>query len=148
VSQILALVLVALLHLVYLRVCLPFRMRIELAAGESTWLAVLAAGSGGGVSVCAENRRGRRCCNKTLYCQQQVSGHSQLGMLVRSVLLVPRLDLTSHSPGCRPARLASACPHVCLQRWLPACVMWPSLCAASSSSPSRTGPLAGGTTWG
>jgi hypothetical protein len=32
--QVLALVSVALLHLIYLRVCLPFRMRIELAAGE------------------------------------------------------------------------------------------------------------------
>lgn len=31
--QILALVLVSLLHLAYLRLCLPFRMRIELAAG-------------------------------------------------------------------------------------------------------------------
>lgn len=33
--QVLALVLVALLHLVYLRLCLPFRMRIELAAGAA-----------------------------------------------------------------------------------------------------------------
>jgi hypothetical protein len=32
VAQILALVLIALLHLVYLRLCLPFRMRVELAA--------------------------------------------------------------------------------------------------------------------
>lgn len=32
IPQVLALVLVALLHLVYLRLCLPFRMRIELAA--------------------------------------------------------------------------------------------------------------------
>lgn len=32
IPQIMALVLVALLHLVYLRLCLPFRMRIELAA--------------------------------------------------------------------------------------------------------------------
>jgi cation transport ATPase len=31
-AQILALVLIALLHLVYLRLCLPFRMRVELAA--------------------------------------------------------------------------------------------------------------------
>lgn len=30
--QVLALVLVALLHLAYLRLCLPFRMRVELAA--------------------------------------------------------------------------------------------------------------------
>lgn len=36
--QILALVMVSLLHLVYLRLCLPFRMRIELAAGGCRFL--------------------------------------------------------------------------------------------------------------
>lgn len=35
--QVLALVLVSLVHLAYLRLCLPFRMRIELLAGGGHW---------------------------------------------------------------------------------------------------------------
>ncbi len=57
--------LVALLHLVYLRLCLPFRMRIELAAGEPGAGHKLAAA---GDACCAAGKPGSR---RTCHCRRQ-----------------------------------------------------------------------------
>ena len=115
--QILALVLIALLHLVYLRLCLPFRMRIELVAGG-----------------CRSCRAAWSACPPTSHISSGIlpgigihDQHSQLLLTSSLPSLVPLFPL--------------------LQRWLPACATLECSSVESSSSPSPAGQGRSGAPW-